>query len=81
MTARLPLTESWAVGEDQETLAPDGLAVVTDLSPGTPPRTGSVVSRTTTSNEPTDVLPVASLALQVTLVVPSGKVEPEAGGT
>ena len=75
----MPLTESWAVGADHETLAPDGLAVVTDLSPGTPLRTGSVVSRTTTLNEPADVLPAASLASHVTVVVPSGKVEPEAG--
>jgi hypothetical protein len=79
VTARLPPTESLAVGAGHETLVPDGFAVVTDLSPGTPLRTGSVVSRTMTLNEPADVLPAASLALHVTLVVPSGNVEPEAG--
>ena len=42
-------------------------------------RTGSVVSSTVTVNEPLALLPEASVAVQVTIVVPSGKVEPDAG--
>ena len=36
-------------------------------------------SKTETVNEHVDVLPEASVAVQVTVVVPTGKVEPEAG--
>src|ERR1019366_7524728 len=40
--------------------------------------TGGVVSRTVKVNEPVDLLPAASLAVTVTVVTPSGKVEPGA---
>ena len=40
---------------------------------------GAVLSTTDTMNEPVAVLPVPSFAIQVTVVVPSGKVVPEAG--
>src|SRR5260370_24712880 len=40
---------------------------------------GGVVSRTVTWNEPVAVLPWASLALQFTVVRPSGNEEPELG--
>ena len=42
-------------------------------------RTGAVVSSTVTVNEPLALLPEASVAVQVTVAVPSGKVEPDAG--
>jgi hypothetical protein len=40
---------------------------------------GAVLSTTDTMNEPVAVLPAPSFAIQVTVVVPSGKVVPEAG--
>ena len=42
-------------------------------------RTGLTVSRTVTVNVRVPVLPAASVAVQVTVVVPSGNVAPEAG--
>ena len=36
-------------------------------------------SKTVTVNEQSSVLPLASVAVQVTVVVPTGKIEPEAG--
>ena len=42
-------------------------------------RTGGVVSRTVTLEEAEPALPAASVAVQVTVVVPIGKVEPELG--
>jgi hypothetical protein len=78
-TPTLPLTASVAVGDGQKTAAPSAFAVVTDLSPGTLYRTGSVVSRTTMLNVPVEWFPDASLPVQWTLVVPSPNVEPEAG--
>jgi hypothetical protein len=41
--------------------------------------TGAVVSCTVTWNEADAVLPCASVAVQCTVVVPSGNVEPEPG--
>ena len=41
-------------------------------------KVGAVVSATVTANEPLAVFPAASRAVQVTVVVPSAKVEPEA---
>jgi hypothetical protein len=53
----------------------------TVLSDGTPLRTGGVVSTTLTSKVAAgDVLPVASLAVQETFVVPIGNVLPDAFG-
>ena len=40
---------------------------------------GGCVSLTVTVNEQEAVLPELSVAVQVTVLVPSGKVEPEAG--
>src|SRR5258708_32254073 len=40
---------------------------------------GGVVSCTVTVNEPCATLPAASCALHCTVVVPSGKVDPDAG--
>jgi hypothetical protein len=40
---------------------------------------GAIVSRTVTVKLPEDVFPVASVAVHVTVVVPSGKLVPDAG--
>ena len=49
------------------------------MGEGTPLMTGAVVSTTVTLNDAVAVLPCASLALQFTVVVPIGNVEPDAG--
>jgi hypothetical protein len=40
---------------------------------------GAVVSTTVTSNEPMSLLPLSSVALQLTVFRPSGNSEPDAG--
>ena len=62
------------------TEVPPGFPVLVVMSLGTL-TTGGVVSliETVTVNEALPVLPCASVALQVTVVVPTGKVLPEAG--
>ena len=40
---------------------------------------GAAIALTMTSKVPVPVCPTASVAVQVTVVVPTGKVEPEAG--
>ena len=40
---------------------------------------GGVTSRTVTVNEAVPVLPAASVAVQVTVVVPMGNVDPDGG--
>src|SRR5262245_38842539 len=49
------------------------------MSTGTPFIIGAVVSTTVTVNDLVVVLQAASFAVQATVVVPSGKVEPDAG--
>src|SRR4029078_3515346 len=61
-----------------ETTAPEPLVASATIVPGSA-RLGSVESPTTMSNESLVVLPVASVALQWTVVVPNGNAEPEAG--
>jgi hypothetical protein len=46
---------------------------------GQAPRLGASVSLTVTVNEQLDMLPEASVTEQVTVVVPTGNVEPDAG--
>jgi hypothetical protein len=46
---------------------------------GTPEKTGPVVSVTVTVKLPCAVFPAPSVAEQLTVVVPTGKVEPDAG--
>src|SRR6266540_1944940 len=58
------------------TTAPLGLVASAVMSSGTS-RSGGVVSPTGTLNEPVAVLPVESLAVHVTGVVPSKNVEPD----
>jgi hypothetical protein len=42
---------------------------------------GGVASTTVTVNVQVELLPIASVAVAVTIVVPTGKVEPEGGFT
>src|SRR5205814_4848313 len=60
------------------TTAPLGLVASVVMSSGTS-RSGGVVSPTVTLNEPVAVLPVESLAVHVTGVVPRSNVEPDGG--
>jgi hypothetical protein len=60
------------------TVAPAEDAASAVMSAGTV-IAGAVVSCTVTWNDLDDPFPAASLALQVTVVVPSPKVEPDAG--
>jgi hypothetical protein len=62
------------------TVLPDGEVVFWVMSPGTLTTGGVVsVSVTTTWNDAEPVLPCESVAVQVTVVLPIGKVDPEAG--
>jgi hypothetical protein len=77
VTGLAPLTRSMAVALNVTT-APLALVAVLVIAAGTV-RTGGVVSRTVMVNEPGgDVRPEELLAVQVTVVVPSGKVAPDA---
>jgi hypothetical protein len=58
--------------------APDALVASAVTSAGTP-IAGAVVSWTVTWNDAVAVLPLVSVAVHVTVVVPSGKVDPLAG--
>jgi hypothetical protein len=49
------------------------------LLPGTPLITGPIVSTTLTVNDADESLPCESLALQVTVVLPSPNTVPDAG--
>jgi hypothetical protein len=75
-------TLSDAVGREYETRAPEGLVARTFMFAGTLPRTGFVVSPTVTVKV-LDALVFGGLewsrAEQLTVVVPRGKVLPEAG--
>jgi hypothetical protein len=72
-----PSTRSLAEAE-KLTVAPEGPVASVTIGPGRL-MTGGVVSFTVTSNDALPVLLCWSVALHVTLVVPSGKVLPEAG--
>ncbi len=58
--------------------APAALGASAVMSAGSA-RAGAVVSCTVTVNDPDELLPAASVAVQVTVVVPSGNVLPDAG--
>jgi len=73
----LPSTVSVAEAENVTT-TPDGSLVATVIAAGTDTE-GGVVSTTETSKCLDAVAPVESLAVHVTVVTPSGKVEPESG--
>ena len=75
---RDPLTMSMAVAENVAT-APVGL--VASRVTGNPDidTNGGVVSRTVTMENAEPMLPAASVAVHLTLVIPSGKVVPEGG--
>jgi hypothetical protein len=72
-----PSTKSVAVAVNVTTV-PEELGAATVMSAGTLTE-GLVVSLTVTVNEPEAVLPRVSDVEQLTVVVPSGNVEPEAG--
>lgn len=76
-TLRAPSTRSVAVAV-KVTVAPDALVASTTLFAGKE-SAGAVVSRTVTVNVALPVLPEESVAVHVTVVEPSGKVDPEAG--
>jgi hypothetical protein len=76
--ASVPSTRSLADAE-KETAAPEGPVASAVADDGTE-TSGAVVSRTVTLNEPgSDVFPCESVAVQVTVVVPTPKVLPEDG--
>jgi hypothetical protein len=77
LTGRAPSMLSVADAEYVNT-APVGPVASTVAFAGTV-RTGGAVSLTVTVNEAEPVLPRVSVAVQVTVVVPSGNVEPLAG--
>jgi hypothetical protein len=79
VTATGPSTRSFAVGLLYVTVVPAGLVVDTVMFDGTPVMFGGVVSWIVTWNEAVEVFPAASLALHVTVAVPSGNIDPEAG--
>jgi hypothetical protein len=74
---RFPLTVSVALALNVTT-APPGPVASTLIAAGTV-TTGGVVSCTVIVKELLPVLPASSVAVHVTVVVPSGKVLPDAG--
>jgi len=78
VTGTDPSSISIAVGGMYETGAPAGLVASAMVAPGTPVRVGGL-SLTVTEKEPEPVLPAASCAVQVTVVLPIANTDPEAG--
>jgi hypothetical protein len=78
-TSTEPSTKSVAVAAAYVTSAPCGLVASAAGGADGSVNSGGVVSCTMTLNEPVASFPAASVAVQVTSVVPSGNVEPEAG--
>src|SRR3989441_1370080 len=72
-----PSTRSEAEAENVTT-APPGPVASTVRSAGAV-RTGGVVSRTVTANEPVALLPATSLAVHEMVVTPKGNFDPDAG--
>src|SRR5947207_2425800 len=79
VTGRTPSRLSFADGGVKATALPVGNSVVSLMAPGTPLSTGFVwsTSVTTTSKPAEAMLPCASIAAQVTCVVPTGNGSPE----
>ena len=77
LTATLPSTRSLAVARVGEDRA--GRARRLDVAFAGTVTTGPVVSVTVTVNEAAPLLPRVSVAVQLTVVAPSGNVEPLAG--
>jgi hypothetical protein len=78
-TAAEPSTRSWAVGGVNVAVAPLELVASSEKLAGVPDSVGGVVSTIVMLNEPFAVLPAASVAEQLTVVVPSENVLPLAG--
>ena len=74
-----PDTASLAVGLVNVTTAPEPDVASVVTLPGTPLITGPIVSTTLTVNDADESLPCESLALQVTVVLPSPNTVPDAG--
>jgi hypothetical protein len=72
VTVRLPLTESVAVGFVNVTVAPEAEVASVVMFPGTLLNVGGVVSRTVIVKLPEELLLDASVAVQLTVVAPSG---------
>ena len=79
LTVGLESTLSLAVGFDQLATAPLGPVAAIVISPGMPLSDGGVVSCTVTLKLAELLLPCESAAVQLTVVVPSGKAKPLAG--
>src|SRR5215471_18423047 len=79
VTGTAPLTRSTAVGAVYATALPAALIASKVGSEGTFANAGGVVSPTVTVKLVLDWLLAASLAVQLTVVEPSGNVLPEAG--
>ena len=78
VTGRVPSTRSVATGLVKVMTAPLG-PVASAVTFDAAPNDGPVVSWTVIENEPFAMLPAVSVAEQFTIVVPSAKVEPDAG--
>src|SRR5918994_915874 len=74
----VPVQLSVKVGAVQLTTALQDASAFTVMFAGHPMITGGVISFTVTMNEQVAVLPAASVAVQVTMVGPLGKVLPGA---
>src|SRR5215212_511783 len=79
VTVTEPSTKSVAVAAPYVTSAPCGLVASIAGGADGSVNVGGVLSCTVTVNEPVASFPAASVALQLTVVSPSGNVEPEAG--
>ena len=79
VTGTAPDTRSIAVGLVYVTAAPELLVAAVVMFDGTPLIAGGVVSTTLTVNEAAAIVPFESVAEQLTVVVPSANVDPEAG--
>ena len=77
VTSSVPSTRSVAIGVVQVTTAPSVPAAGTVWLAGVPRMVGGVVSSTVIVNEAVPVLPAASVAVQVTVVVPRSKRSPD----
>ena len=77
-TLGLGSVSSLTLGSEKVTIAPVGLCCST-LRSGAGPIVGGSWSRTVTTKVTAALFPAASVAVQVTVVGPGGKREPEAG--
>jgi hypothetical protein len=79
VTGRVPSIASIAVGFVYVTTAPLGPVAVATMLAGMPLKTGGVVSPTVTVKLACALFPCVSVAVQVTVVVAIGNMDPESG--